>query len=129
MVVRSTFGPFCASAASTHGCAHAHALQTCSKVNSHDALTALDSSQVFSFMLHSWHATLAMTKGYTHMSPEQITMSKRWRAEGASLPDIAKLLQRSAGTIHKHITKGNVKTKPKGHVDVISGSICSSCCL
>ena len=62
---------------------------------------------------------LAMTKGYTHMSAEQITMAKRWRAEGLSFPEIGHRLQRSVGTVYKQITKGSGKTKPKGYVDVV----------
>ena len=57
-----------------------------------------------------------MTKGYKHMSPEQIQMAKRWRSEGVSYPDIGARLQRPAGTVYKHIAKGNVKTNPKGYI-------------
>ena len=67
-----------------------------------------------------------MAKGYTHMSPEQLTMAQRWRAEGLSYEDIGKRLQRSAGTVYKQIMKVNKKTKPKGNVEVarlVEGSV------
>ena len=60
---------------------------------------------------------LAMTKGYTHMSVEQISMAKRWRAEGVSFTEIGRRLHRPAGTVYRQVTKSNVKTKPEGDVD------------
>ena len=57
-----------------------------------------------------------MTKGYNHMSADEVRLAKQWRADGVSIPNIAERLGRSKGTVSKRIAKGNVKTKPKGSV-------------
>ena len=60
-----------------------------------------------------------MTKGYTHMTTEEITMAKRWRAQGVSFQEIGQRLQRSKATVYKQIMKGSRKTKPKGYANVV----------
>ena len=48
---------------------------------------------------------MARDSGYTHMAEEERRLLKKWRAEGKSCADIARLLGRDKGTISRQVKR------------------------
>ena len=55
-----------------------------------------------------------MAKLYTHMDETEKRLACRWLKEGMLCSEVAKLLERSKGTIHKLMTTSGLKKPPSG---------------